>query len=106
MEKHFDEALETLRDNVKELKEKMGLMAEDRVVRQWTKELVENKNFDVMEFARQNFDALEAKIDRKHEEVGKYVKMKFEKLQEKQFTVQGLVGENTNYPYNYLGEFL
>jgi uncharacterized lipoprotein YehR (DUF1307 family) len=34
------------------------------------------------------------------------IKNKFEFIQEKHFTVPGLVGDNIKYPYSYIGEFL
>ena len=45
-------------------------------------------------------------VDKNQEDITKYLKKKFAKLQEVHFTVPNLVGEGPKFEYNYLGEFL
>jgi|LauGreDrversion4_2_1035121.scaffolds.fasta_scaffold491301_1 hypothetical protein len=45
-------------------------------------------------------------MEAKNEEMSKFIKNKFEFLQEKQFTVPSLVGTGKKFKFQYLGEYL
>ena len=67
-------------------------MSEDKVIRAWVSQEIENKALEVSSVAKTDHDSLEVIVKNNHESLQKFMKQKFEFLQAKQFTIPKLVG--------------
>jgi hypothetical protein len=95
-----------LRGNLSDLEAKVDTKANEQELRKWVTESIEEASKAILEALNEKTDTLDKKIELNQAEMSKYLKEKFDLMQEKQFTIPGLVGEDPKFTYNYLGEYL
>jgi 4-hydroxy-3-methylbut-2-enyl diphosphate reductase IspH len=94
------------RKELHEINERLNRKPDDSVIKRWVTDHVNDRVEELRHQTLERFDALEKRVEKHHDDISKYVKMKFDLIQEKHFTVPDLVGTDSKYPYSFLGDFL
>ena len=106
VEKQFDSYIWELRDKIALINAEIPKKANEEELRKWVTELVTEKTTEIKTLAINRVEKLGKKLEEDKDNIKKYFNMKLEKIQEKQFTVEGLVGDDPKAAHTYIGEYL
>lgn len=98
--------MNNIKKELHEINERLYRKPDDSEIKHWVMEQLTDKVSELRLKTLERFEALEKKVDKRHEDISKYVKTKLDMIQEKHFTVPDLVGTDSKYPYSFLGDFL